>query len=131
VSFGTLALGAENQPATPSITITNCSANSASLYASGSDASSGSGPTAAHWTLDGTTQTCSGAPTPLGSDRYHLYDSVDALASATELSTSNTLLGPIGANGGSTHTLQISTACPGSSGGGTTMNMAITYLVTP
>ena len=124
VSFGTLALGAENQPATPGYTITNCAGVLGTLLASGTDAT---GPSAL-WTLDDTAATCTGTP-PLAGDRYHLYD--ERGATSVSLSTANkTIHTSVTPGVPFTHRLSISTACPGSSGSGKTMSMQVNYTAT-
>jgi hypothetical protein len=124
VSFGTLALGSESKPATPSYTITNCAGVPGTLLASGTDAT---GPSAL-WTLDDTAATCTGTP-PLAGDRYHLYD--ERGATSVALSTGNkTIHTAVPPGVPFTHRLSISTACPGSSGSGKTMSMRVDYTAT-
>jgi hypothetical protein len=123
-SFGTLALGAENQPATPDITVTNCSGSNATLLASGTDAT---GP-GALWTLTDTARNCVDTP-PLAVDQYKLRVA-PAGGPATYLTTGNKTVQTLAAGASSAHTLQITTACPGSSGAGKTMSQQVNYTVT-
>jgi uncharacterized protein len=124
VDFGTLALGAENQPAAPDVTVTNCSGSAGTLLASGTDAT---GP-GASWALDDTSQTCTGTP-PLATDRYHLLVAPPSLP-AVALSTASKTVQTLPAGASTVHTMRISTACPGSSGAGRTMSMQINYTAT-
>lgn len=121
VDFGTLSLGAEDQPGSPAVTVTNCSGVSETILARGTDAS-GAGAT---WTLDDSADACAGS---LGTDAYHL--DLAAATSSVRLSTTNKLLGTLGSGSTADHTARISTACPGSSGGGTTMTMQIVFVAT-
>ena len=121
VAFGTLPLGAADQPATPDITVTNCSGLSSDIYAHGSDAS-GSG---AAWSLVDSTETCADT---LGVDRYRL--GLEQTGTETGVSTTNKLLESLVSGAGGTHTARIFTACPGSTGSGTTMSMTFTFLAT-
>jgi hypothetical protein len=123
-SFGTLALGAENQPATPDITVTNCSGATGTLLASGTDAT---GP-GAQWTLTDTARNCVDTP-PLAVDQYKLRIA-PAGGPATYLTTGSKTVQTLAAGASSAHTLQITTACPGSSGAGKTMSQQINYTVT-
>jgi hypothetical protein len=123
ISFGTLPLGAQDEPATPSVTITNCSGLASTLLASATDAT-GAG---AAWTLVDSPATCADT---LGSDSYHLGLASADLASPIALGTTSRTIQTLSAGASTTHTPQISTACPGSSGAGMTMSLAITYLAT-
>jgi hypothetical protein len=123
VSFGTLALGAENQPGTPQIVVTNCGDGDETLLASGTDATGAT----TTWALVDSTETCADT---LGTNNYHLGLSNVAGAPIASLSTSGKELGVLGAAESATHVPRISTACPGSSGGGTTLGMQVNYLVT-
>jgi hypothetical protein len=125
VSFGTLPLGAVSQPGTPDVTITNCATTSGTLLVNGTDATAPN----ALWALDGSQLACNTAM-PLGVDRYHL-DLVSAqLPSPRRLSTLPQNVLTLAANQGFSHSLSISTACPGSSGAGQTMSMQVTYTAT-
>jgi hypothetical protein len=121
VDFGTLPLGSEDQPGSPDITVTNCSGLSSDIYAHGSNASG----TGAAWSLVDSAERCADA---LGTDHYHL--GLEQAGSETGLSTTNKLLESLSSGAGGTHTARIFTACPGSSGSGTTMSMQITFLAT-
>lgn len=123
VSFGTLALGTENAAGTPEIVITNCGDGDETLFASGTDAIG----TNAAWTLTDSSATCA---TTLGTDNYRLGLTTPAGASVATLSTGNKELATLAAGEAPTHVARISTACPGSTGSGTTMSMQINYLVT-
>jgi len=121
VDFGTLPLGSEDQPGSPDITVTNCAGLSSDIYAHGSDASG----TAAAWSLVDSTETCADT---LGTDRYRL--GLEQTGTETGLATANKLLESLASGAGGTHTARIFTACPGSTGSGTTMSMQITFLAT-
>jgi hypothetical protein len=123
ISFGTLALGAENASGTPGITVSNCGEADATILASGSNATG----TGAAWNLVDSAATCADT---LGTDNYHLGLATPAGASIATLSTSNKELGVLAGAGTADHVARISTACPGSSGAGQTMSMAITYIAT-
>lgn len=123
ISFGTLALGAEDADGTPGITVTNCGDAGATLFASGTDASG----TGAAWTLDDTAATCADT---LGLDAYHLGLATPAGASIASLSTENKELGSLDGAATTTQVARISTACPGSTGAGQSMSMHINYLAT-
>jgi hypothetical protein len=121
IDFGTLPLGTVDAPATPDITVTNCSGSSESIYASATDAS---GPNAL-WTLTDAAASCADT---LGLDAYRLR--LAGGGTPVELSTVNKSLGSVGAGLGSTQTARIDLACPGSTGAGTTMTFQITFLAT-
>jgi hypothetical protein len=123
VSFGTLALGAENAAGTPGITVTNCSEADGTLFASGTNAFG----TGATWNLVDSAATCGDT---LGLDNYHLGLATPAGAAIASLGTENKELGTVLAAGTTDHVARISTACPGSSGSGVTMSMSINYLAT-
>jgi hypothetical protein len=123
VSFGTLALGAENAAATPEIVVSNCGDAAEELFASGTDASG----TNAAWTLVGSTATCADS---LGPDAYHLGLATPAGAAIVGLAQGIQDVGPLAGSGSVTHVPRIWTACPGSTGAGTTMSMQINYLAT-
>lgn len=118
ISFGTLPLGAENEPATPQITVTNCAEISEAILASGTDAT-GEG---AFWSLVGSSETCADT---LDQDRYRL--ALQGGSGTVGLTTSNTSLGTLTAGGEESQTALIYTACPGSSGAGTTMSMQVVF----
>jgi dipeptidyl aminopeptidase/acylaminoacyl peptidase len=123
VDFGTQLLGAENQPATPQVIVTNCSGNAETLYARGTDATG----VAAGWALVDTVETCSAS---LGIDQYRLNLNAPELAAPVRLSTSNKQVVTLEAGAFSTQGLAIFMACPGSTGAGQTMGMSLNYLVT-
>jgi hypothetical protein len=122
VDFGTLPLGASNMPATPDITVTNCSGVTNNIYARGSDASGSGG---AAWSLVDSTETCADT---LGTDHYRL--GLAQNFGNTGLSTTNKLLTQLDSGISADHTARIYTACPGSTGSGTTMSMTLTFLAT-
>lgn len=123
IDFGTLTLGAEDQPASPTITVTNCSSFGESLFARGTDASG----TAAAWNLVDSGSTCADT---LGLDNYRLNLATAALPAPLGLSTLNKSVQSLTAGEEVDHTARIFTACPGSSGAGVVMSMQIHYLVT-
>lgn len=123
VAFGTLALGAENAPGTPAVTVTNCGDAAATILASGTNATG----TGATWNLVDSSATCADT---LGTDNYHLGLATPLGAAIATLSTSNKELGSLDAAATVDHVARISTACPGSSGAGQTMSMQINYLAT-
>lgn len=123
VDFGTLAPGTADAPGSPQIVVTNCGDGDETLFASGTDAAG----TNAAWSLVDSAETCADT---LGLDRYHLGLATPAGAAIASLSTANKEVATLAAAGTATHLARISTACPGSSGSGTTLNMQITYLVT-
>ena len=122
VDFGTLSLGADNAPGTPDIVVSNCGDGLEDLLASGTNATGG-----ATWTLVDSAETCADT---LGLNNYHLRLATTAGAPIATLSTANKTVGTLSQNGSATHSPRISTACPGSSGSGATLNMQINYLVT-
>lgn len=123
IGFGTLALGAEEQAATPGITVTNCGDADATLMASGTNAAG----TAAAWTLVDSAETCADT---LGLDNYHLAIAAAGGSPIATLSTDNKELGTLPAAGSTDHEARIWTACPGSSGAGKVMSMQINYVAT-
>jgi hypothetical protein len=123
IDFGTLTLGAEDQPATPAITVSNCSSFGETLFARGTDASG----TDAAWSLVDNGATCADT---LGLDSYRLNLATAELPAPLGLSTTNKTVQSLSAGEDADHVARIFTACPGSSGAGTVMSMAIHYLVT-
>jgi Glycine rich protein len=121
IDFGTLPLGSEDQPATPSITVTNCSALGSDIYAHGSDAAG----VGAAWTLADTSATCADT---LGTNNYRL--GLEQSGSETGLGTTNKLLESLAGGATGTHTARIWMACPGSTGAGATMSMQVVFLAT-
>ena len=121
IDFGSLTLGAEDMPATPTITVTNCSGTSETVYARATDAS---GPSSA-WTLVDSAATCA---TDLGLDSYRLGLAVEA-APTLSLSKENKTVGSLAAGADSNQVARIWTACPGSTGAGVVMTMQLHYLV--
>jgi uncharacterized protein len=120
VDFGSLPLGSEDQPATPDISVTNCSSLSGDIFARGTDAADGG---SAHWSLVDSAETCAGT---LGLDNYRL--GLEQAGTETGLGTTNKLLESLGGGANGTHTARIFTACPGSTGSGSTMSMQIMFL---
>lgn len=123
IDFGTLTLGAEDQPATPAITVSNCSSFGETLFARGTDASG----TDAAWSLVDIGATCADT---LGLDSYRMDLATAALPGSLGLSTTNKTVQTLSAGEDADHVARISTACPGSTGAGVVMSMAIHYLVT-
>jgi hypothetical protein len=123
IDFGTLALGAENAPAAPAVTVTNCGDSDATIMASGTNAVG----TGAAWTLVDSTATCADT---LGTDNYHLGLQTPLGAPIATLSTANKEVGTLAAAGTVDHVATVSMACPGSSGAGQAMSMQINYLAT-
>jgi hypothetical protein len=122
VDFGTLPLGTTGEPATPDITVTNCSGLSGTILARATDATA----TGAAWTLSDAAATCADT---LGLDSYRL-GLQSGTAAPVQLSTTNKTLGTLEATASAAHTALIDTACPGSTGGGTTMTMQIVFVAT-
>jgi hypothetical protein len=122
VDFGTLSLGAEDQPGTPDITVTNCAGVVSDIYAHGSDASDGA---AAAWTLQDSAATCADT---LGLDTYRL--GLEQAGTETGLATTNKLLESLAGGDSGTHTARIWMACPGSTGSGSVMSMQVVFLAT-
>ena len=121
VDFGTLPLGSEDQPGTPDITVTNCSGVSSDVFARGTDATG----TGASWSLVSSSGTCADT---LGTDHYRL--GLEQAGTETGLGTTNTLVESLAGGAAGTHTARIFTACPGSTGSGTTMSMQVIFLAT-
>ena len=121
IDFGSLTLGAEDMAASPTITVTNCSGTSETVYARATDAS---GPSSA-WTLVDSAATCA---TDLGLDSYRLGLAVEA-APTLGLSKENKTVGSLAAGADSNQVARIWTACPGSTGAGVVMTMQLHYLV--
>lgn len=121
ISFGTLALGAENAAGTPGITVTNCGDAGATIYASATNAFG----TGATWNLVDSAATCADT---LGIDNYHLGLATPLGASIATLSTSNKEVGVLDGAASADHVARISTACPGSSGAGQDMSMQVNYV---
>ena len=122
IDFGSLTLGAEDMPASPTITVTNCSGTAETLYARGTNAS---GPSSA-WTLVDSASTCAN---DLGLDNYRLGLAVETLPATLGLSTTNKTVQSLAAGQDSDQVARIWTACPGSTGAGVVMTMQIHYLV--
>jgi uncharacterized protein len=122
VDFGTLPLGSEDQPGSPDISVTNCSGLPSDIFARGSDADGAGG---AHWSLADASATCADT---LGLDSYRL--GLEQSGTETGLATTNKLLESLSSGVSGTHTAHIFTACPGSTGSGTTMSMQIVFLAT-
>ncbi|HET7127510.1 MAG TPA: lamin tail domain-containing protein [Gaiellaceae bacterium] len=126
ISFGVLPFGAVDRSATPDVTVTNCADSGEELFASGSDATAAG----ASWTLDNDFNqgTCGTIP-PLGPDIYRLRILITSLP-IVQLSHANTSVQTLTAGESSVHTIDIDTACPGSSGAGKTMSMQVNYTAT-
>ena len=123
ISFGTLGFGAEDVPATPSLTVTNCATASGTLLASATDAAG----TTASWTLVDSNATCADT---LGVDTYRLNLQSADLAAPVSLGTTNKTVQTLAAGASTTHIPHIYTPCPGSSGDGETLTFQINYLAT-
>jgi len=123
IDFGNLSLGAEDAPASPIITIANCSGVDETLYAAGTDADG----TSSHWSLVDSSATCADT---LGLDSYRLSLASPSLVTPLSLSTSNKTVQSLAPAQAVDHTARIFTACPGSTGAGRVMTMFINYLVT-
>lgn len=123
IDFGNLALGAEDQPAAPSIVITNCSGLAGMLHARGSNATG----TSSAWALVDGGARCADS---LGLDNYRLQLASAALPGPLPLSTDNKPIQTLASGEDVEHVARIYTACPGSTGAGRVMNMSIDYLVT-
>ncbi len=122
VSFGALSLGDEDQPASPLVTITNCSGGDETLYAAGTDATA---PDAA-WSLTDEAVTCGSG---LALDTYRLRIASTSFEPELELSTASKPVQGLEAAATADHELRIFTACPGSTGAGKTMTMSVNYVV--
>jgi hypothetical protein len=122
VSFGTVPLGSELVTGTPQIQYSNCGGIDQTVFARGSDAA-GAG---AAWNLVDFTSCDDPA---MGTDNYGLGLKLSPDANL-QLSETNQELAfqPPGAI--NSNEALISTACPGSGGGGTTMSMSIILLAT-
>jgi hypothetical protein len=122
VSFGTLPLGSELVRGTPEIQYRNCGGIDQTVLARGSGAA-GAG---AAWNLVDFTSCDDPA---MGTDNYGLALQLSPDANL-QLSETNQQLAfqPPGAI--NSNEALISTACPGSGGGGTTMSMSIIFLAT-
>jgi hypothetical protein len=120
VDFGLVALGAVDAPASPTIGVTNCSGSAGTVYARGTDAV---GPSAL-WGLAGFMPACADE---IGTDAYQLRLVGDG---SVWLSTENRSLGSVAPGATTNQAAYITTACPGSTGGGTTMTFQILFLAT-
>lgn len=123
ISFGTLGFGAENAPATPSVTLTNCATVNGSLLASATDAAG----TTASWNLVDSAATCADS---LGTDAYRLNLQSASFAGPISLANASKSVQSLAAGAATTHTAHMYTACPGSSGDGETLTFQINYLAT-
>lgn len=123
IDFGNLSLGAEDAPANPIITITNCSGAGETLFASGTDATG----TSSQWSLVDSSATCADT---LGLDNYRMLLASPTLPAPVSLSVSNKTVQALASAESVDHTARIYTACPGSTGAGRVMTMFINYLVT-
>jgi len=123
VDFGTLSLGAEDAPANPAIDVTNCGDGYETLLASGTNATG----TNVTWNLVDSAATCA---TALGTDNYRLGLSTPGGTPIASLATENKAVGTLALDESTTHSARIWTACPGSTGSGSVLNMQINYLVT-
>ena len=123
ISFGTLGFGAEDAPASPALTLTNCATTPGTLLASGTNAAGAAG----NWNLVDSNATCGDT---LGTDNFRLNLQSAALAGPLSLGTANKPVQTLAAAAATTHTAHIYTPCPGSSGDGETLTFQINYLVT-
>lgn len=123
ISFGTLGFGAEDQPATPSVTLTNCATVAETLLAGATDAV---GSTAA-WSLVDSSATCADS---LGIESFRLNLHSQELPVPVSLESSSKSVQTLAAGASTTHTAHIYTPCPGSSGDGQTVTFQINYLAT-
>ena len=122
ISFGTLGFGAEDQPASPTVTLTNCATTTETLLASATDATGSS----ATWSLVGS-GTCADA---LGIDNYRLNLQSQELPGPVSLANLGKSVQTLAAGAATAHTAHIFTPCPGSSGDGETLTFQINYLAT-
>jgi hypothetical protein len=120
VDFGTWPLGAVDAAGSPVIGVTNCSGIGATIYARGTNATSAD----ATWNLTDAAASCADS---LGLDAYRLRlvgsDSV-------QLSADNKALGALPGATTVDQTARVDTACPGSSGAGSTMSLQLIFLAT-
>jgi hypothetical protein len=123
VDFGTLSLGAEDAPGSPNIDVTNCGDGYETLLASGTNATG----TNVTWNLVDSAGTCA---TTLGTDNYRLGLSSPGGTPIAGLATENKAVGTLALDETATHSARIWTACPGSTGSGSVLDMQINYLVT-
>ncbi|HJP72456.1 MAG TPA: lamin tail domain-containing protein [Candidatus Limnocylindria bacterium] len=123
ISFGTLGFGAEDQPAAPSVTLTNCATSSETLLASATDAVGST----ATWSLVDSTETCADT---LGLDNYRLGLHSQELPAPVSLSNLGKPIQTLSSGAATAHTAHIFTPCPGSSGDGQTLTFQINYLAT-
>jgi hypothetical protein len=123
ISFGTLGFGAEDAPASPSLTLTNCATVPGTLLASATDAVG----TTANWTLVDSAATCADT---LGTDAFRLNLQSPDLAGPLGLGTDSKTVQSLAAGASTTHTAHIYTPCPGSSGDGETLTFQVNYLAT-
>jgi hypothetical protein len=123
IDFGTLSLGDENEAGSPTIQLTNCGDGYETLNAAGTDATGGT----THWSIVDSSATCADT---LGLDNYRLGLASPGGALIAGLGTANKEVGTLAMDASATHEARIWTACPGSSGSGTVLNMQINYLVT-
>jgi len=121
IDFGTLPLGAENEPAAPAITVTNCSTAAEDILASGTNAQA----PGVVWNLADTTATCA---TTLGLNTYRLGLGNANLPVPFSLGTVNETLATLQGGASSPYTALIHTACPGSAGAGQVLSMSINFL---
>jgi hypothetical protein len=120
VDFGTLPLGAVDAAGSPEVRVTNCSGIGATIYARGTDATSADG----SWDLIDAAVSCADS---LGQDSYRLRL---VGSESVQLSTDNKALGTYPGATGADHTPRVDTACPGSSGAGSTMSLQLIFLAT-
>jgi hypothetical protein len=120
IEFGSVPLGAVDATAAPTIGVTNCSGSTGIVYARGTDAV---GPGAV-WNLAGFMPACADE---IGTDAYQVRLAGDGTVA---LSIENRSLGSVAPGATTNQTAHIDTACPGSTGGGTTMTFEILFLAT-
>jgi hypothetical protein len=123
VDFGTLPLGSTDARGNPDIDVASCSGVTQTYFARGTDAI---GPGGAAWALDDSSAACADS---LGVDTYHLTLKDGGSPTVWRLGTTNKPLMQVQA-GVVPFEPTIDTACPGSSGAGTTMSMQIVFLAT-
>ena len=120
VDFGTLPLGAVDAAGSPVVRVTNCSGIGATIYARGTDASSGD----ATWSLTDSGASCADS---LGLDAYRLRV---VASGSVQLSTDYKSLGAFPGATGADQTARLDMACPGSSGAGSVMSLQLIFLAT-
>jgi hypothetical protein len=108
----------------PNVTVTSCSTGSETVLARGTDATAAG----VVWTLI-TTAPCGSIPPPT-TNQYNLGLRAGGNTPDTFLSTTNTSLGTVAANGTLGRTPIMRMPCTGSSGSGQTMTMSYVFTAT-